>query len=64
MKKYLVWLYLAGCFAYVGYEWYSYTGLYRLAAEWQMSRFGSYSLKMTLLLPLHSRVGVGQDARC
>jgi hypothetical protein len=40
MKKYLVWLYMAGCFAYVGYEWYSYTGLYRLAAEWQMSRFG------------------------
>jgi hypothetical protein len=52
MKKYLFWLYVAGCFVYVGYEWYSYTGLYRLAAEWQMSTFGSYSMKMTLLLPL------------
>jgi hypothetical protein len=52
VKKYLVWLYMAGCFAYVGYEWYSYTGLYRFAAEWQMSMFGSYSMKMTLLVPL------------
>lgn len=51
-KKYVVWLYMGGCFAYVCYEWYSYTGLYRLAAEWQLSTFGSYSMKMTLLLPL------------
>jgi hypothetical protein len=51
-KNYLYWLYIAGCCAYVGYEWYSYTGLYRLAAEWQMSTFGSYSMKLTLLVPL------------
>ena len=51
-KNYLYWPYIAGCCAYVGYEWYSYTGLYRLAAEWQMSTFGSYSTKLTLLLPL------------
>jgi hypothetical protein len=51
-KNYLYWLYVAGCCAYVGYEWYSYTGLYRLAAEWQMRTFGSYSAKLTLLLPV------------
>lgn len=51
-KQYVVWLYMAGCSAYVGYEWYCYTGLYRLAAEWQMRTFGSYSMKLTLLLPL------------
>jgi hypothetical protein len=51
-KNYLYWLYIAGSCVYVGYEWYSYTGLYRLAAEWQMSAFGSYSMKLTLLLPL------------
>jgi hypothetical protein len=72
-KKYLVWLYMAGCFAYVGYEWYSYTGLYRLAAEWQMRTFGSYSLKLTLLVPvivlvvpglvLARMLGVEVDAR-
>jgi hypothetical protein len=52
MRNYLYWLYIAGCCVYVGYEWYSYTGLYRLAAEWRMSTFGSYSMKLTLLLPL------------
>jgi len=52
IKKSVVWLYLAGCLAYVSYEWYSYTGLFRLAAEWQMRTFGSYSVKVTLLVPL------------
>lgn len=52
MVKYLFWVYYAACFAYVGYAWYSYSGLYRLAAEWQMDMFGSYSMKMTLLIPL------------
>jgi hypothetical protein len=51
-NNYLLWLYMAACCAYVGYEWYSYTGLYRLAAEWQMSTFGSYSIKLTFLLPV------------
>jgi hypothetical protein len=26
-RSYLYWLYIAGCGAFVGYEWYSYTGL-------------------------------------
>jgi hypothetical protein len=43
-------LYVVACFAYVGYEWYSYTGIYRLAAEWQMSTLGSYSLELTFLV--------------
>jgi hypothetical protein len=47
-KSLLYWLYLAGCLAYVGYEWYSYSGLFRLAAEWQMATFGSYSVKLTV----------------
>jgi hypothetical protein len=52
MKTLLYWLYLAGCLAFVGYEWYSYSGLYRMAAEWQMDTFGSYSLKLTALVLL------------
>jgi hypothetical protein len=52
MTSYLYWFYFFGCCAYVGYGWYSHTVLYRLAAEWQMSAFGSYSVKLTLLLPL------------
>src|SRR5262249_55472224 len=51
-KTYLYWLYLAGCLAYAGYESYSYTGLYRLAAEWQMDTFGSYDQKLTFLAPI------------
>jgi hypothetical protein len=52
IKTFLYWLYLAGCIAFIGYEWYSYSGLYRLAAEWQMDTFGSYSIKLTLVLLL------------
>jgi hypothetical protein len=48
-KNAVYWLYMAGCCAYIGYEWYSYTGLFRLAAEWQMDTFGSYSVKLTLI---------------
>jgi hypothetical protein len=51
-NHYLYWLYMAGCFAYVGYEWYSYTGFYRLLAEWQLSTFGSYSGNITFAAPL------------
>jgi hypothetical protein len=36
----VIWLYAAAC-AYIFYEWYL-TGLYRLAAEWQLEQFGSY----------------------
>jgi hypothetical protein len=69
--KYLGFIYTAGCFAYAGYEWYSYTGLYRLAAEWQTSTFGSYSINGTFLLSLFAvwlpgamlakRFGLGSD---
>jgi len=44
--------YFAAAVLYVGYAWYTYTGLYRLAAELQMQMFGAYSLKMTFLAPL------------
>src|SRR5262249_30415644 len=50
--KYIIWLYFLAIWAYVAYGWYSYTGLYRLAAEWQLEYFGSYSFKLTLLVPL------------
>jgi hypothetical protein len=59
MTSYLYWLYFFGCCAYVGYGWHSYTGLYRLAAEWQMSAVGSYSVKLILLL-----VAVAAGAGC
>jgi hypothetical protein len=44
--------YFAAAVLYVGYAWYTYTGLYRLAAELQMQMFGAYSLKVTFLAPL------------
>lgn len=50
--KWGIWLYIAAACAYVFYEWYSYTGLYRLAAEWQLEQFGSYQLKLTLIVPI------------
>jgi hypothetical protein len=50
--KPVIWLYVAAACAYVFYEWYSYTGLYRLAAEWQLEQFGSYQLKLTLIVPI------------
>ena len=43
--------YFVAAALYVGYAWYTYTGLYRLAAELQMQMFGAYSLKMTFLAP-------------
>jgi hypothetical protein len=51
-RSYLSLLYGAGCLAYSFYELHSYTGLFRLAAEWQMDTFGSYDEKLTLLAPL------------
>jgi len=38
--KWVIWLYMAAVGAYVVYGWYSYTGLYRLAAEWQLEHYG------------------------
>jgi hypothetical protein len=50
--RYALLAYFVVAVAYVGYACYSYTGLYRLAAELQMQMFGAYSLKMTFLAPL------------
>jgi hypothetical protein len=47
--KWLIWLYVIAVGAYVFYEWYSYTGLHRLAAEWQLKQFGSYRVKLTVV---------------
>lgn len=35
-------------FIYGGYSWYSYSGLYRVFAEWQLDTFGEYEEKTTL----------------
>jgi len=43
--KWVIWLYVAAVCAYVFYEWYAYTGLYRLAPQWQLEQYGSYGLK-------------------
>jgi hypothetical protein len=50
--KWVIWLYIAAACAHIFYEWYAYTGLYRLAAEWQLEQYGSYRVKLTLLFPL------------
>ena len=50
--KIIVWLYGLGVAAYVAYSWYSYTGLFRLAAEWQLEHLGHYSIKLTLVVVL------------
>jgi hypothetical protein len=50
--KVVIWLYVAAVGAYVFYGWYSYTGLYRLAAEWQLEHYGSFSVKLSLIVPL------------
>ena len=50
--KYVIWAYVLAAGAYLAYGWYSYTGLYRVAAEWQLEHFGSYSGKLTIIVPL------------
>jgi hypothetical protein len=50
--KGVIWLYVAAAGAYIFYSWYSYTGLYRLAAEWQLEHYGSFSVKLSLIVPL------------
>jgi hypothetical protein len=47
--KIVVWIGFAAALGYAGYSWYSYSGLYRLLAEWQIETFGSFSLKLTFL---------------
>jgi hypothetical protein len=47
--KTVVWSCFAAAIAYMGYSWYTYSGLYRLIVEWQLETFGSFSLKMTLI---------------
>ena len=47
--KLVMWICYAVGIAYIGYSWYTYSGLFRLAVEWQLAMFESYSLKMTLL---------------
>lgn len=50
--RYALLVYFALVIAYVGYACYSYTGLYRLAAEWQMQAFGSYESRLTFFAPV------------
>jgi hypothetical protein len=47
--KFVVWMCYAAVVVYIGYSWYTYSGLFRLIAEWQLANFESYSLKVTLL---------------
>jgi hypothetical protein len=47
--KFVIWTCYAAAVAYIGYSWYTYSGLFRLAVEWQLANFESYSLKVTLL---------------
>jgi hypothetical protein len=42
----------AACVAYIGYEAYTYSGLYRWFAEWEIAHLGSYSLKLTFFAAL------------
>ena len=46
--KLVIWVCYAAAVAYIGYSWYTYSGLFRLAVEWQLANFESYSLKATL----------------
>lgn len=48
--KFVIWICYAAAVAYVGYSWYTYSGLFRLAVEWQLATFESYSLKATLVV--------------
>jgi hypothetical protein len=47
--KIIFWVFFAAATAYAGYSWYSYSGPYRLIAEWQLETFGSFSIKLTFL---------------
>jgi hypothetical protein len=48
----LYWAYLALCLGYACYADWSYTGLYRLVAEWQLDTFGEYGDQLSQLVVL------------
>jgi hypothetical protein len=50
--RYALLAYFAAAVAYVGYAAYSDSGLYRLAAEWQMQLLGPTSFKMKFMVPV------------
>ena len=50
--KWGVWLYIVAVTGYIFYGWYSYTGLFRFAAEWQLEHFQAYSVKLTLIVSI------------
>jgi len=50
--RYALLAYFAAAVAYVGYAAYSDSGLYRLAAAWQMQTLGPTSFKMKFLVPV------------
>lgn len=50
--KWVIWLYIAAASAYIFYEWYAYAGVYRLAAEWQLENYGSYQVRLTLIVTI------------
>ena len=35
--KFVIWMCYAAAVAYIGYSWYTYSGLFRLAVEWQLA---------------------------
>jgi len=57
--KTLYYAYLALVGLYCAYAWYSYSGLFRLAAETQLQYMESYSIKLTLLLTLLGAAAIG-----
>ncbi len=49
--KIVLWTYVVLAAAVTIYFWWSYTGFYRWFAEWQLREFGSYDLRLTVLVP-------------
>ncbi|WP_157088650.1 hypothetical protein [Bradyrhizobium jicamae] len=50
--KWGIWFYFAAASAYIVYEWYAYAGVYRLAAEWQLENYGSYQVRLILIVTI------------
>ena len=57
--KTLYYAYLVLVGLYSVYAWYSYSGLFRLAAETQLQYMDSYSIKLTLLLTALGAAAIG-----
>ena len=57
--KILYYGYMALVGLYCAYAAYSYSGLYRLAAEAQLEYWDSYSIKLTLLLTAFGAMLIG-----